>query len=384
LNSSLTLKTKFPKSGISIFTRMTDLANEHKAINLSQGFPDMLPDKRLLNWVSHFMEKGKNQYSPTAGILPLRERISNKIKKLYSAEYNPETEITIVPGATLGIFAAISAIIRENDEVIIFEQAYDSYIPAIENNGGKIVFAELDNKTFKPDWAEVKKLINSKTKLIVINSPHNPSGSFLSADDMLKLQKITKDTDILILSDEVYEHIIFDNYEHQSVARYPELAKRSFIISSFGKTYHATGWKLGYVVAPEFMMTEFRKIYQYMAFCANTPMQYGFYEVLKHESLYLELGHFFQKKRDLFQSAVKASNFKITPCHSTYFQLLNFKKISDQNDLEFSEWLTKEKKLAAIPVSEFYRRKNDYGNLRFCFAKEDDVLKKAGDILCSI
>lgn len=378
------IKTKFPKVSESIFSYMSSLANQNQAINLAQGFPDFMPDKGLIDRVSNAMIKGFNQYAPMAGIINLREKLCEKMEDLYSASYNPDTEITIVPGATIGIYTAITSMLKPNEEVIIFEPAYDSYLPAIEAAGAVPIFAELKFPLYKPDWEEVKKLVNSKTKMIIINTPHNPSGSIFSAEDMIKLEKLVKGTDIIILSDEVYEHILFDDYEHQSVARFPDLAKRSFIVFSFGKTYHNTGWKMGYVFAPQELMSEFRKIYQYIAFSANTPMQYAFMEMLENKEYYLQIGKMYQQKRNLFNDGLKASQFKILPSSGTYFQLLNFSKISDQNDFDFAVQLTTKNKIAAIPISKFYRKNTDHKMLRFCFAKGNETLLKSIDILCKI
>ena len=329
------------------------------------------------------MKKGFNQYAPMRGVQPLLDVIAEKTEALYGAIYHPEKEITIMPGGTLGIYAAISAVIRENDEVVIIEPAYDSYIPAIELNGGKAVHVELRYPDYKIDWDEVKKVITYRTRMIIINTPHNPTGSTLSEDGIQQLIKITKDTDIIVLSDEVYEHIIFDE-PHLSMARYPELAERSFIVSSFGKTYHTTGWKMGYVVAPENLTKELRKVYQFMAFSANTPIQYALADMLKDPSSYLELSQFYQQKRDLFQSLIRDSRFEILPCSGSYFQLLNYDAISDEADVDFARRLTIEKKIASIPISVFYRMKTDSHVLRFCFAKSDETLKQAAEILCKI
>ncbi|MCO6495153.1 MAG: aminotransferase class I/II-fold pyridoxal phosphate-dependent enzyme [Bacteroidetes bacterium] len=378
------MKSKFPKVGTTIFTKMSAMAKEHGALNLSQGFPDFSPPASLIKAVSHYMEAGMNQYAPMAGLTSLRERIAEKMYENYSAQYNPESEITIVPGGTIGIYAAIASVVKDNDEVIIFEPAYDSYVPAIEANGGKAIFAELKFPTYKPNWDEVKKLTTARTKMIIINTPHNPTGSILSAQDMMKLEKLVKDRDIVILSDEVYEHIIFDGVEHQSIARFPELAKRSFLVYSFGKTYHATGWKMGYVLAPEALTEEFRKIYQYMAFACNTPMQYAFAEILKEKELYLGLSEMYRERRDYFVNGLKGSRFKLKPSVGTYFQLLDYSKISDLGEMEFAEWLVKEKKIAAIPVSSFYRKNDNHQVLRFCFAKNNDTLDKGLEILCKL
>lgn len=384
MNTSVNLNSKFPKMGTTIFAVMSALAREHNALNMAQGFPDFECPPALIDLVDFYMKKGHNQYAPMPGVLELRKAISEKTEKLYSAQYNPDTEITVVPGATLAIFCAISALVRENDEVIVIEPAYDSYIPAIELMGAKAVFAKMKYPNYNIDWNEVKKLVNFKTKAIIINSPHNPTGYVYSAQDIANLEKIVEDTDIVVISDEVYEHIIFDGKEHQSVARYPKLIERSFIISSFGKTYHNTGWKTGYVLAPEALTAEFRKIYQYAAFSTNTPVQYAFADFLKNEQHYLELPAFYQKKRDLFRSLLKPSEFKVLPCQGSYFQLLGYDKISKLDDRAFAIQLTEINKIASVPISVFYRDKTDNLVLRFCFAKGEETLEKAAQILNSI
>lgn len=384
METSVNVLSKLPGTGTTIFAVMTALANEHKALNMAQGFPDFNCPDELLSLVNKYMKKGLNQYAPMPGILPLRERIAVKTRELYSAEYDPNTEITVVGGATLGLFCCISAIVRENDEVIIIEPAYDSYIPAIELNGGKAVFSKLKFPSFQIDWQEVKKLINFRTRAIIINTPHNPAGMAMTAQDMAMLEKLTENTDIVIISDEVYEHILFDGLEHQSVARYPKLAKRSFIVSSFGKTYHNTGWKMGYVVAPEKLSAEFRKIYQYVAFSANTPIQYAYADFLENREHYLGLPAFYQEKRDFFRNLLKGSRFKLMYCSGSYFQLLGYDKISQEGDYDFAVRMTKEHGLASVPVSVFYHDRTDNKVLRFCFAKGEETLQKAAEILCSL
>ncbi|MES2381469.1 MAG: methionine aminotransferase [Bacteroidota bacterium] len=378
------IKTKLPKVNTSIFAVMTALANEHGAINLAQGFPDFSVSPKLIELVNKYMQQGMNQYAPMPGLLSLREKIAQKTFDLYSAQYDPNTEITIVPGATHGIYAVMSAVIREGDEVIIIEPCYDSYVPAIELNGGRAVYVELKLPEFKVDWNEVKKLVNYKTKMIIINTPHNPSGSILSSQDLLKLEKIVRGTDVIVCSDEVYEHIIFDKVEHQSVARFPALAERSFIISSFGKTYHTTGWKMGYILAPANLTTELRKVHQFMAFSTNTPIQYAMAEFMDDTSAYKELNEFYQEKRDYFRKLLKGSNFKLMPCQGSYFQLLNYAKITQEKDTEFATRLTKENKIASIPVSVFYQKHTDNNLLRFCFAKQNETLEKAAEKLVKI
>jgi methionine aminotransferase len=378
------IKSKLPKSGTSIFAVMTALANEHQAINLAQGFPDFDVNPKLTELVNHYMKAGMNQYAPMPGVMKLRDKIAAKTEELYSAVYDPDKEITIVPGATHGIFAIISAMIKEGDEVIILEPCYDSYVPAIELNGGRAVYVELKQPDYRIDWNEVKKLINFHTKLIIINTPHNPSGSILSAQDMQKLEKLVKNTDIVIVSDEVYEHIIFDKVEHQSVARYPKLAERSFIVSSFGKTYHTTGWKMGYILAPSNLTVELRKAHQFIAFSTNTPIQYAVADYMDDKDAYMQLNAFYQEKRDYFRSLVKGSRFKLMPCQGSYFQLLQYSKITQEKDLDFAKRLTIEHKVASIPVSVFYQKQNDHNVLRFCFAKGNETLEKAAEKLLKI
>lgn len=375
------LSSKQPKVGSSIFSVMSNLAQEHGALNMAQGFPDFSCSPGLIEKVGHYMNAGLNQYAPMPGVLALREKIAEKTQELYSATYHPETEITITPGATLAIYAAISAVIREGDEVIILEPAYDSYVPAVELNGGKPVFAELKFPNYQIDWDEVRKLITFKTRMIIINTPHNPTGMAFSALDMQKLQKLTENSDIIILSDEVYEHILFEGLEHQSLARYPKLAERSFIVSSFGKTFHNTGWKVGYCLAPANLMKEFRKIFQFMVFSVNTPIQYAIADFMDDKETYMHLAPFYQAKRDLFQNALKGSKWRILPCMGSYFQLLGYEKITHESDQEFARRLVLERKISAIPPSSFYRKGIDNHVLRFCFAKEDDTLLRAAEIL---
>lgn len=378
------IKSKLPKTGTTIFTVMSALATEHHAINLAQGFPDFECSPKLVELVNHYMRAGFNQYAPMPGVMSLREKIAEKTQELYSATYHPETEITVTPGGTHAIYAAISAFIGEGDEVIIIEPCYDSYLPAIHVNGGRAVFAELKYPTYKIDWDEVKKLVTYKTKMIIINTPHNPTGTTLGAQDMQRLEKIVKNSEIIVLSDEVYEHIIFDGVEHQSVARYPKLAERSIIVSSFGKTFHTTGWKMGYVLAPSNLTTEFRKVHQFMCFSANTPVQYAIADYLDDKDAYLQLSAFYQEKRDYFQQLVKGSKFKLMPCLGSYFQLLDYSKITKEKDTDYAIRLTKEYKIASVPTSVFYHKNIDNHVLRFCFAKQNQTLEKAAEKLHKI
>lgn len=375
------IKSKLPHVGTTIFTVMSQLANEQNAINLSQGFPDFKGDEELINLVSKAMQNGLNQYAPMAGLMALREQIAIKTANLYGVNYNPDTEITITAGGTQAIYTAIAATITEGDEVIIFTPAYDCYEPAIELNGGKAVFVQLLAPDYNIDWNQVKKLINQRTKMIIINTPHNPTGKILCKKDMLALEKIVSNTDIIVLSDEVYEHIIFDNEKHQSVCKFPKLAERSFIIASFGKTFHNTGWKTGYCLAPSNLMKEFRKAHQFIVFSVNTPVQHGLAEYLKNENNYLGLSKFYQQKRDFFVDHIKNSKFTILPSKGTYFQLLSYANISEEKDTDFAIRLTKEHKIASIPVSVFYNKSTDEKILRFCFAKKEETLERAAEIL---
>ena len=370
---------KLPQAGTSVFSTMSAMAVEENAINLAQGFPDFQCHEDFIRLVHEAMQKGMNQYAPMAGLMSLREKIAAKTEELYSAVYHPESEITVVPGATLGLFAAITALVKENDEVIVIEPAYDSYIPAIELTGAKAIVCEMNFPDYKINWDSLKKLMSIRTRMIIINSPHNPSGATLTAEDMRKLEKLVHNTDIIILSDEVYEHIIFDGLEHQSIARYPHLASRAVIVSSFGKTYHTTGWKAGYLLAPENITTQIRKAYQFMAFASNTPVQFAYAELLNNKDLYLSLSGFYQDKRDFFRKGLRGTSFKLLPCNGSYFQSVSYEKTSEaeRKDFEMAEWLTREKKVAAIPVSAFYKRKTDNKVLRFCFAKTEETLDLA-------
>jgi len=378
------ISSKLPNVGTTIFTVMSKLAADHKAINLSQGFPDFSCSPELIYLVNKYMKAGNNQYAPMAGLMTLREILAEKTEDLHGTKYDAENEITITAGGTQAIYTAISAIVREDDEVIIFEPAYDCYQPAIEMNGGKTVYLQLKAPNYTIDWNQVKKVITHRTRMIIINTPHNPSGSVMTKDDMLMLEKITKNTDIVIVSDEVYEHIIFDNQQHQSVSRFPKLAERSFIISSFGKTFHATGWKIGYCMAPKNLMAEFRKVHQFLVFAVNTPIQHALAEYLKQKNTYLDLPKFYQQKRDYFCKLIKNSKFEFTPSAGTYFQLLSYKKISKEKDKDFAVKLTKEFRIASVPMSAFYHEELDNKVLRFCFAKKEETLLKAADILNKI
>ncbi|WP_201741812.1 methionine aminotransferase [Flagellimonas alvinocaridis] len=376
--------SKLPQVGTTIFTTIGQLAQEHNAINLSQGFPNFNPDPKLLELVGESFKKGHNQYAPMQGVLSLREAISEKTEHLYGHFYRPESEITVTAGATQAIFTTIAAFVRQNDEVIVIEPAFDCYEPAITLFGGKSIPVVLEGNDFKMNWSAFKSAISPKTKMVIINNPHNPTGTIWSKSDMVQLQDILRDTNIILLSDEVYEHIVFDGKPHQSVAKYPDLAARAVICSSFGKTFHATGWKMGYCVAPKPLMQEFQKVHQFNVFSVNHAMQVALAQYVKDPKHYVNLGSFYQEKRDVFLKGIKGSRFKMIPSGGTYFQLLEYSDITDEKDTVFAERLIKQHKLASIPVSVFCKADYDQKFLRFCFAKTNDVLDKACQILNSI
>jgi len=378
------IDSKLPNVGTTIFTVMSRLAAEHHAINLSQGFPDFdcAPELRAL--LAKYVNSGLNQYPPMAGVAPLREAIAGKVAELYGAAYDPEHEITVVPGATYAIFTAVTALIRPGDEVILFEPAYDSYAPAVEVNGGRPVYVQLRFPDYSIDWQEVQDAITPRTRMIVINTPNNPTASVFSAEDLRLLEGMLAGTGIVVISDEVYEHIVFDGHKHQSIAHFPGLAERSFVVSSFGKTYHITGWKTGYVLAPKELMAEFRKVHQFNAFVTNGPVQYALAEYMKNKDAYLSLAAFYQKKRDFFLEGIRGSRFQPLPSRGTFFQNLRYDAISDEKDTDLAIRLTKEHGIAAIPVSVFYREPPPHKVLRFCFAKSEETLAKGAEILCRL
>ncbi|MEO5561247.1 MAG: pyridoxal phosphate-dependent aminotransferase, partial [Dokdonella sp.] len=349
------IETKLPKVGTTIFTVMSQLAMEHKAVNLGQGFPDFDGPQALRDALTRAMNEGRNQYAPMTGIPALREQIARKTERLYGRKVNVDSEVTVTSGATEALFAAIAAVVRTDDEVIVLDPCYDCYEPAIELNGGVAVHVPLDPRDFSPDWQKIKDAITPKTRMIMINTPHNPCGSVFSAADVDILAEITRDTEILVLSDEVYEHIVFDGAAHQSVLRHAELAERSFVVSSFGKTYHCTGWKVGYAIAPRALSAEFRKVHQYLTFCTFTPAQIALAEVLQtHPEHYLELPAFYQVRREFFRSLLVDSKFRLLPVGGAYFQVVDYSAISDRDDLGFCEWLVTHAGVAAIPLSSFY------------------------------
>jgi methionine transaminase len=376
--------SKLPAVGTTIFTVMSRLAADHGAINLSQGFPDFASPPRLLERVAHHMAAGANQYAPLAGVLPLREAIATKAEALYGATYDVEHEITVTAGATQAIFTAVAAFVRPGDEVIVFAPAYDSYVPAIDLNGGRAVFATLRFPAYRPDWDEVARLITPKTRMIIINTPHNPTATIFSDADIERLRALTRNTDIVILADEVYEHVVFDGAKHQSMACYQDLAERSVIVSSFGKSYHVTGWRVGYCLAPAALMDEIRKVHQFMVFSADTPMQYAFAEALQNRESYLGLSAFYQHKRDLLKKALSESRFELLPSEGSFFMLARFHHFSDESDSDFVLRLIRDAQVATIPLSAFYTDGTDSGLIRLSFSKDDATLLEGARRLCSI
>jgi methionine transaminase len=377
------IKSKLPGTSTSIFAVMSKMAQENNALNLSQGFPDFNCSDELIELVHHYQKKGFNQYAPMPGVPQLLDRISDKVKKLYGKGYTPGDEIVITSGATQALFTAISTVISSSDEAVIFEPAYDSYAPAVTANGGTPVFIRL-TENFRIDWNELNSRMSDKVKLLIINSPHNPSGALISGEDIKELEKLSERYSFIIISDEVYEHITFDNNSHISISSSEKLSEISFVISSFGKTFHTTGWKVGYCCAPKHLMDEFKKLHQFTVFAVNTPVQHAYAEYLKNENHYLSLYSFYQKKRDKFLNAVRGSFFRYRASAGTYFQLLDYTNISKMDDMEFCKYLIVEKGIAVIPLSPFYS--GDYNGklIRICFAKNDDVLTKAGEILRSL
>jgi methionine aminotransferase len=372
-----TLQTKLPAVGTTIFTVMSTLAAENNAVNLGQGFPDFNCDPKLVDVVTDAMKQGLNQYPPMTGVPVLREVIATKIVALHAHQYSATSEITITAGATQAIITIILAVVHAGDEVIVLEPCYDSYVPNIELAGGVPVRVPLTPGTFRPDFDKIAAAITPKTRAIIINSPHNPSGTVWTEADMLRLQEILTPTNVLLISDEVYEHMVFDGQQHQSAARFPGLAARAFIVSSFGKTYHVTGWKVGYVAAPAALSTEFRKVHQFNVFTVNTPVQHGLATYMADPKPYLELPAFYQRKRDLFREGLKHTRFKLLPSEGTYFQCVDISAVSDLSETEFCKWLTAELGVAAIPLSAFYGDGFDQRVVRFCFAKKDETLNAA-------
>jgi len=371
------LTSRLPNVGTTIFSVMSALAVQHKAVNLGQGFPDFACDPALVNHVTDAMRAGHNQYPPMPGIPQFREAIASKIEALHGHSYRAADEITITAGATQAIITTILAVVHPGDEVIVLEPCYDSYVPNIELAGGIAVRVPLTPGTFRPDFDAISNAITSKTRAIIVNSPHNPSATVWTRQDMLRLQELLAPTNVLLISDEVYEHMVFDGAPHESAARYPGLAERAFIVSSFGKTYHVTGWKVGYVAAPASMTAEFRKVHQFNVFTVNTPMQYGLATYMATPSHYLELPAFYQRKRDLFRVGLANTRLKLLPSEGSYFQCVDISQVSDLGEADFCQWLTAEIGVAAIPLSAFYGNGFDQHVVRFCFAKQDATLLAA-------
>ncbi len=378
------IHSKLPALGDTIFTTMSALANEHKAINLGQGFPDFPMNAELVELVNKAMKDGFNQYTHSNGYAPLRENIGAKVFDLYKNKIDPNSEITLTPGATYAIYTALTTILEPTDEVIVFEPAYDSYHPAIALNGAKSIIIELKAPEFSIPWNEVREKINAKTKAIIINTPHNPTGYVWTKNDLEELQQCTRDKNIFIISDEVYEHLIFDGKQHESVLRYPELYAKSFVCFSFGKTYHCTGWKLGYVIAPPMLSKEFRSIHQYNAFCSDTPKQIALSEYIKNKDAYLSLGSEIQQKRDYFVKLMANTPFIRIPSSGSYFECYSFANISKEKDMDFAKRLIKEYGVAGIPVSAFYKSGKDESLIRFCFAKQLSTLESAASQLANV
>lgn len=375
------LNSKLPSVGTTIFTVMSNMANEYGAINLSQGFPDFEPDNYLLELANQYLHKGKNQYAQMTGVPILRERLSEKFNGLYGIHLHEEDEITITAGGTQGIFTVISTLIRPSDEVIYFEPAYDSYRPSIELCGGIAKPIILEGPNYEIDWNLVRKMFSAQTKLIIINTPNNPTGRIWSPDDMKNLQQLLSNTEVFLLSDEVYEHLIYDGKRHESILNYPELRQRGFAVFSFGKTYHVTGWKIGYVIAPPQLTNEFRKVHQFNVFSVNTPLQFALADYLEDPGQYLKLNNFYEEKRDYFLHLLEGTGLNPLSCEGTYFQCCDYSQLSKDNDVEFTKWLVKEIGVAAVPVSSFYYQPPEANIIRFCFAKKEETLSAAGERL---
>lgn len=382
METKVRIDSRFPAMGTTIFTVMSRLAAECGAVNLSQGFPDFQAEPALFDAVHRHMLAGRNQYAPMAGLPELRQAIVDKVAALYGKRFDVESEVTVTAGATQAIFTAVAAFVRPGDEVIVFEPVYDSYVPAIETVGGKAIPAQLKFPDYAPDWTQVAALITPRTRMIMVNSPHNPTGSLLGKADLERLAELVRGTDIVIVSDEVYEHILFDGERHASLCGHPELAARSIVVSSFGKTYHITGWKIGYVVGPSALMDEFRKVHQFNVFTVHAPSQLAIAEYMQDASRHLGLAAFYQEKRDSFRRLMADTPFELLPCRGTYFQLARYDRVSDLPDRAFAEWLTREVGVAVIPVSAFYADGRDDKVVRFCFAKRDDTLEAAAERLC--
>lgn len=381
---SIQIQSKLPHVGTTIFTVMSSLAVQHQAINLGQGFPDFPMSEELVALVNEAMKSGHNQYTHMNGYIPLREALAEKVQYLYRTTINPDTQITVTPGGTYALYTALATILQPGDEVIVFEPAYDSYIPQIELTGAKAVTIELTFPEYSIDWSVVRSRITERTRAIIINSPHNPTGAVLSEEDINQLRALVRDTNIIIVSDEVYEHLIFDGLQHQSILRYPDLLERSLVCFSFGKVYHCTGWKLGYCIASAYLMNEFRKIHQFNCFTCDTSKQVALATFLRQREHYLELGAFLQQKRDYFQSLMAQTRLKALPSHGSYFQSYSYADLSKEPEKEFAVRLTKEHGVATIPVSAFYQNEVNNSVLRFCFAKKESTLEAAVERLVKL
>ena len=382
MQTDIRIDSRFPQMATTIFTVMSRLAAECGAVNLSQGFPDFQAEPALFDAMHRHMLAGHNQYAPMAGMPELRQAIADKVEGLYGPRFDVESEVTVTAGATQAIFTAIAAFVRPGDEVIVFEPVYDSYVPAIETVGGTAVYTQLTFPGYVPDWAQVAQLISPKTRMIIVNSPHNPTGSLLTAVDREKLAKLISGTNIVVLSDEVYEHILFDGETHASLCTHPQLAARTLVVSSFGKTFHITGWKIGYVVGPAELMAEFRKVHQFNVFTVHGPSQLALAEYMQDADRHLRLAAFYQEKRDFFGQLMARTPFELLPCRGTYFQLASYQRISDLPDREFAEWMTRKIGVAVIPVSAFYANGRDDRVVRFCFAKQESTLIEAAARIC--
>ena len=381
----MVLRSKLPNVGTTIFTVMSKLAADHGAINLSQGFPDFDGPRELLDRVAFHLNHGRNQYAPMAGVPELREQIAGKVASLYGHRADPDTEVTVTAGATEAIFCAVTAVVRPGDEVVVLDPAYDSYEPAVTLAGGVTRHVPMPGPEFTPDWDQVRDAVTDRTRLLIVNSPHNPTGAVWSRADVDALWDVVRNRDVFVVSDEVYEHILFDGVRHESLLRHAELAARSFVVSSFGKTYHVTGWKIGYCVAPPTLTAELRRVHQYVTFVANTPVQLGLADFMASAPAYAQqLGGFYQQKRDLLLRCLRGSRFGIRPAAGTYFQLLDYSEVSNERDVDLARRLTMEHRIASIPVSPFYGSEPESRVLRFCFAKNDATLERAAEILCRL
>ena len=378
------MQSKLPELGVSIFSEMTNLALQHGAINLSQGFPDFDTHPELKDLVAQHIRAGRNQYAPMHGVAALRERLAAKVRTLYGVDYDPETEITVTTGGTEALYAAVTAVVHPGDEVIIVEPAYDCYAPIVQLSGGRPVYAHLTFPDYRVDWEAFRQLVSARTRLVMLNFPHNPTGAVLDRQDLGRLADILRPTRALIVSDEVYEHIVFDGSAHTGMALHPELRARSFVVGSFAKTYHTTGWKVGYCLAPAALTAELRKIHQNLVFSVNTPLQHAYADFLEDRRRYLELPAFYQSKRDRFLELTRGSRFRPLPCRGTYYQLLSYSAISDEPEIDFARRLTVEHGVAAIPPSVFYHARDDHRVLRFCFAKREETLVAAAARLCAV